>query len=107
MPDVIINLSMGKITLIGNGLFSEGLKDPCPYCLQDDCYGNCDGSTGQWREGLESGEEMVDRQIYNATVDGIESLALALLSKGALRYDDTRLKEALETSLAAAANNRA
>jgi hypothetical protein len=106
MPDVIINLSMGKITLIGNGLSSEELKDPCPYCLQDDCYGNCDGSAGDV-DGLESEEEMVDRQIYNATIDGIESLTLALLSNGALRYDDPKLKEALETSLAAAANNRA
>ena len=82
---------------------SEGLKEVCPYCSQPDCYGDCDGSAGDI-DYLESEEQMNERHIANARVDGMESLILALVSEG---YEplDVKFQNAILTTCDALANN--
>lgn len=103
--DFIIEINENsRIAVSKEGILtSKGLKEECPYCGQTDCYANCDGSQGDI-DNLESEEEMIERRIANARVDGMESLILALALKG---YNMTheRFKEAVITACDAIANN--
>jgi hypothetical protein len=83
-------------------LTSHGLKEPCPYCGQDDCYADCDGSQGDI-DGLESEEEMIERRVTNARVDGLEALILAMAKDHNLL--ESKTKEAIITAVDAIANH--
>jgi hypothetical protein len=102
MSVIDINKS-ASIEVEGRCITSEGLKEDCPYCGHVDCYADCDGSAGDIDE-LESEEQMVERRVANARVDGLESLILALSCEG---YDitDDRFKRAVITACDAFANN--
>lgn len=104
MDSVIEINKYAYITVSEEGtLTSEGLKTDCPYCSCQDCYADCDGSAGDI-DGLESLEQMNERMVSNARIDGMESLILALAKEG---YDITeeRFKNAVITTCDAIANN--
>jgi len=86
------------------GVTSVGLKENCPYCGQPDCYADCDGSAGDI-DGLESEEQMYARKVVNTAIDAVESLLLSFANAGLIRLTDTRLKDAVQTTLDAIANN--
>jgi hypothetical protein len=56
----------------------------CPSCSQPDCVNDCDGSQGADDANLEEEYDAVCRQRYNAGVDTVESLILALVGEGVL-----------------------
>lgn len=104
MDYVIPINSIARICVSKEGLLtSEGLKEECPYCGQADCYAHCDGSAGDF-DGLESEEQMNERRVANARVDGMESLILALAKKG-YNITDERFRDAVITACDAIANN--
>jgi len=79
-------------------------QEVCPYCHRASCYRDCDESKSDLDE-LEDIEETASRRDYNAAVDGIECLILALVSAGCLLNDDKtdfRDREALETAFQSA-----
>jgi|SRR5665213_2121837 len=53
------------------GTITSDLKEPCRYCGQPGCNYDCDESTASDTEEDEA------RAIYNAAIDGFESLVLA------------------------------
>ncbi len=103
--DFVIPINDGMNIFISKegALTSMGLKEECPYCGCKDCYADCDGSAGDI-DGLESEEQMNERRIANARVDGMESLILALVCAG---YDptDEKFRNAVITTCDAIANN--
>ena len=56
----------------------------CPSCSQPDCVNDCDGSQGADEANDENEYDAVARQRYNAGVDSVESLILALVGEGVL-----------------------
>jgi len=54
----------------------------CPSCSQPDCVNDCDGSQGADDANTEDEYDAVCRQRYNAGVDSVESLLLALVGEG-------------------------
>lgn len=81
----------------GSMLQTTGVKDACPDCGAIDCYGDC----GSDRE---TDNEALDRQLYNASIDGIESLVLALAEAG-VDVIDPRFQEGLSVALDSCAQN--
>ena len=96
-------VSGGALILDGDSIRSEGLKESCPACGEDDCYehsGHVDSS------GVgESFEQMVERRVSNAMIDGVESLVLSLVSSKLIDLNDKRIVQAIEVSLDAIGNN--
>lgn len=111
---IVIRVSGGHIGYSDGVLYSEGLKESCPYCSSETCYADCDGSQGDV-DGLESEEQMVERRVSNAAIDGVESLVLAMLSSGVIgpvwsdvdgeSALDSRVVQAIEVALDAVGNN--
>lgn len=88
-------------------LCSQGLKDPCPYCHHPDCYMHVTqtpGKTGPAR--YESTDAMQDRRVYNAAIDGIESMILAH-AKAGIDIEDQRYQESVRTAVEALTNQLA
>lgn len=103
--DFVISINNdAKICVSKEGLLtSNGLKEECPYCGQTDCYADCDGSQGDI-DGLESEEQMIERRVANARIDGMESLILALALEG-FDITDERFRSAVITACGAITNN--
>lgn len=72
----------------------------CPSCGQADCVNDCDGSQGADENNQEEEEDAIARQRYNAGVDTVESLLLALVSSGAIaESEDPKVNEAIQSCL--------
>jgi len=105
MSELHINTGV-SITIAENGLSSTGLKDPCPYCESVECYQHvadlpgCNGVPEQY----ETEDQSTDRRIYNAAIDGLESLLLSLYHEG-YRFDDEKSLRAITTAIDAITNN--
>ena len=69
-----------------------------------DALSDCDGSAGDV-DGLESEEQMVERRVSNAAIEGVESLALSLLQAGVVEFGSPEFAVALEVALDAIGNN--
>ena len=82
----------------GGSIESPQLKDPCPYCKRLDCDGYCLESRGGMSEETE--EERDSRILYNAAIDGIESLILAHACAG-IDVESPAYLEGLETAVQA------
>jgi len=78
----------------GNGQIESLLKETCPICGKIDCYINC---------GREP-RDVTGRLQYNAAIDGIESLLLAMACIG-VDLNDLKIIEAIETAVDACSNN--
>lgn len=77
-------------------------KVNCPNCDTPDCYYDCDQSKSDC--SLETDEQLANRARYNGCIDGIESLTLALYSKGFV-VNGPSYREALLEALEAIENN--
>lgn len=104
MEDASIKLNgVGSAIIINKGVITTaGVREVCPYCLQENCYGGCDDSM---KDDLETEEERNQRLICNAAIDGVESLILALVSLDVVDPKNEKFKEAIQTALDAIANN--
>ncbi len=72
----------------------------CPSCGQAGCCNDCDGSQGADENNQEEEEDAIARQRYNAGVDTVESLLLALVSSGAItESEDPKVNEAIQSCL--------
>lgn len=90
----------------GCSLTSE-LKDVCPVCNKWDCYFSCDLSQAgppEIPESTESEEDVANRKLYNAAIDGIESMVLGHAVAGVDIENDDYL-EGLDAALQACGNN--
>jgi hypothetical protein len=86
----------------GNGnanLVSSLERLVCPSCNHANCCNDCDGAQGADENNEETEDDAIDRQRYNAAVDGIESFLLALVSRGIADSDIPKISEALQTAL--------
>ena len=88
------------------GEISSALKESCPYCGENDCYFDCDMSQGNPEDEpeLETEEQVGQRRQFNATMDGVEAMLLALACAG-VDLDTPKICEAIETVVQAAENN--
>lgn len=57
-------------------------RETCESCGSPTCVNECDGSKGADENNSESEGEAIERQRYNAFLDGVESLALAHAAAG-------------------------
>lgn len=90
----------------GTSLESGLERDTCPSCGQAECMNNCDGSQGADENNEETEEDALGRQRFNAGLDTIESLMLALVSaKIITESEDPKVNEALQTCLDSIGNN--
>ena len=89
-------------------------RDVCPFCDTATCFYDCDGSKAEFEDGSnpdETEEEIISRAKYNASLDVVESLTLALVSSLKAHQivieDDlkTALEEAFQTTVDAMGNN--
>jgi len=69
----------------------------CPSCSQANCCNDCDGSQGADENNEETEEDVIDRQRYNAVLDGIESFLLGIVCSGI--SDIPKINQALQTTL--------
>jgi hypothetical protein len=65
------------------GTIESDLKEPCTHCGSTTCNYDCDGSKGADPEH----EDDDNRAVYNAAIDGLESLILAQACDG-IQMDD-------------------
>jgi len=82
------------------GSMDSDLKEPCPHCESRTCNYDCDGSKG-------ANEEHADdegRAEFNAAIDGLESLVLAMAVAG-LDVTSAKFRDCLQTSLTAITSN--
>lgn len=82
-------------------LTSKGFKEVCPFCSRAGCERSCGESQAADNA---NGEE--DRLLYNAAVDGMESLLLALACTG-INVTEVRYQQAVQTVLDAIGNHYA
>lgn len=93
----------------GSGRLTSELKASCPYCHTVDCDWDCDLSQEAFSDAKDSlereelNEDHCRRLQWNAAIDGVESLILALVCAG-VPVDD-KFKVAVQTALDAIANN--
>jgi hypothetical protein len=96
----------GGITLFiedGCVRLESELKESCPYCNKTDCCFDCDQS--QWDDSLEDEDGTNNRVRWNAAIDGLESLILALASDPDLEFIlSNRFNNAVQTALDAIGN---
>ena len=108
MSEIILRLDHERyISFPKEGsVYSESIKEDCPYCADPDCYANCDGSAGDV-DGLESEEQMYDRKVINTAIDTVESLLLALSEAGVINLvkDNEKIVEAVQITLDALVNH--
>jgi hypothetical protein len=88
----------GATPYMGGTITSE-LREPCTHCGQPGCDSDCDGSQGaddehEWDEG---------RAQFNAAIDGIESMILALAVAG-VDVETPAVVEAIESAIDAIGN---
>ena len=83
----------------GGGTIESNLKDPCPHCGSTECNYDCDGSKGADPEHPSDD----NRSLYNAAIDGLESLILAQACAGVPL--DKKFDEAVETAISSIANH--
>jgi len=81
---IVVNASAG-----GVAIESSNLRERCPYCGSAYCYFSCDQS--QHDDKQENEAEVKQRQLYNAAIDGLESLIIALVGVGVASEDKLRL----------------
>lgn len=96
-----INISIVTDGNGGGDLKSNGLREACPDCGSDCCYRTCPAQA-EWQD---SGREEIKetRLLFNAAVDGMESLLLALACEG-VQVDGKQFKKAITTALDKIAN---
>jgi hypothetical protein len=105
------------VTFLNESLVFEGVgrcarlvnssldRAECPSCGLPDCMSDCDGSQGADEANLENEYDAVCRQRYNAGIDTVESLILALVASGALRESESRaVNDAIQACLDALGN---
>jgi hypothetical protein len=111
--EIVLELGEGKSIRFSKegGVTSVGLKEDCPQCGQPDCYRHYNFAATPSSE-TEDEHEMIQRRAYNAAVDAVESLLLSLANAGLIKLVNTstspeygRLKDAVQTTLDAIANN--
>ena len=86
MRHVIESLShriVVEVDGMGGGTIESNLKEPCTHCGSLTCRYDCDGSKGADPEH----EDDDNRAVYNAAIDGLESLILAQACAG-IQMDD-------------------
>lgn len=91
-----------------DGSITSGLKALCPYCHTVDCDWDCDLSQVAYSDADSIDREELEREHslrlqYNAAIDGIESLILALVCAG-VSVDD-KFREGVQSALDAVGNN--
>jgi hypothetical protein len=85
---IVVNL-----TGDGGGSITSNMKMPCTHCAQTDCNNDCDGSQGADDEHPSDD----NRTRFNAAIDGVESLILALACAG-VDIEAPEVIEAIQTS---------
>lgn len=101
---MVIKINDGALIIEGNTIRSEGLKENCPYCQQATCYADCDGSQGDV-DGLESEDQLINRIVWNNSIDIIESLVLSLHMTGH-DVSTPAFSQALQTTIDAMINHQ-
>jgi hypothetical protein len=81
------------------GTIQSDLKEPCTHCGQPDCNDDCDGSQGADEENHRD----AGRAQFNAAIDGIESLVLALAVAG-VNVEAPEVLQAIESAVDAIGN---
>lgn len=108
----------------GASVVSTNIREQCQYCEEDDCEGNCDDAIKALNDGagettgddpryIEFGEKRRNDLLYNAAVDGIESLLMEICASGMVADGEgfpneisiDKLCRCVNTSLEAAGNN--
>jgi hypothetical protein len=99
-----------EIDTVGRGgkLTSDGLKACCPTCEKPDCYFIlCQGGhlfDLHTDDETESRDDIEARRIFNAAVDGVESLILAAACQG-IDVETEAFRNAVQTALDAVGNS--
>lgn len=108
MNNITLKIHDGvEIHLNDGSLTSTGLKDPCPHCHKPDCYQHvADDGIDDCPQSYEDQAASNDRRIYNAAIDGLESLVLAQHQAG-LDLEAPAYLEALRTAVDAITNHLA
>lgn len=108
MPTLtFLNRRLG-LTVCGDG-YSDVVSDlerlVCPSCECENCCHSCDGSQGADENNREGEDDVLNRLQYNAALDGLESLLLALVGAGVIdQQEDPKVNEAIQTTLDAIVN---
>ena len=96
LPLTPLTFLNGDLLLKGSGLESKFNRATCPCCGLADCVNDCGGSL----DGENDRIDALNRQGYNAGLDAIESLMLALVYAGALTESEKpQVNAALTTCL--------
>ena len=105
--DITVNLLANDEGKWG-GTIETGLKESCSYCAQAGCNRDCDESQAggfsddeELRKSIEVDEE--NRQRFNASIDGVESMILALACAG-VDITTKKMLKAFETCINACTN---
>ena len=110
-PETItFNCFEGQVRLTINpggvvGLESGLPQCTCPSCDTPDCNRSCDGSQGADDE-LEEDDDLVARHAFNACIDGIESLLVALAGQNVITKENRSLIETAINDAVNAAENK-
>lgn len=70
---------------------SGTLKEPCPFCGDEDCRYDCD-------ESMAEGKSDERRHRYNDAMDSLESFLISMAAEG-VDLDDTRIRKAIVVTL--------
>jgi hypothetical protein len=98
--DFVIPLGGGNSICVSKegAVRSYGLKEKCPYCGDENCYGECDGYHSDDEGGVfkESSVDTHEREVTNTQIDTVEWLVLALCKAG-YNITEDKFVEAVST----------
>jgi len=79
-------------------------KAACPCCNCCNCYFSCDMSQSDLPESTETEEDVRSRQVWNSSLDLVESLILSHAIEG-VKVDDYRYLRGVTNTMEALANH--